>query len=137
MSRSTRAAGRRSAPRASRSRHRSQRARTTSKAIGLTLLSALIPGSGLLMGGRKKLGAFVLTISVVSFPLLLDRDCGLDTAIGTSFRAVLANPAPMALWGLIVAALLLAGSALVFVGLMVAIPVLGHATWHLYRKLIA
>jgi uncharacterized membrane protein len=42
----------------------------------------------------------------------------------------------MALWGLIVAALLLAGSALAFVGLMVAIPVLGHATWHLYRKLI-
>jgi polyisoprenyl-teichoic acid--peptidoglycan teichoic acid transferase len=64
MSRSTRAAGRRSAPRANRSRHRTPRARTTSKAIGLTLLSALIPGSGLLMGGRKKLGAFVLTISV-------------------------------------------------------------------------
>ncbi|MFC6157718.1 LCP family glycopolymer transferase [Kribbella jiaozuonensis] len=64
MSRSTRAAGRRAAPRASRSRHRSHRARTTSKAIGLTLLSALVPGSGLLMGGRKKLGAFVLTISV-------------------------------------------------------------------------
>ena len=78
-----------------------------------------------------------MMVSVVSFPLLLDRDCGLDTAIGTSFRAVMANPGPMALWGLIVAAFLLAGSALVFVGLMVAIPVLGHATWHLYRKLIA
>ncbi|TDW71109.1 LCP family glycopolymer transferase [Kribbella pratensis] len=64
MSRSTRAAGRRAAPRASRSRARSHRARTASKAIGLTLLSALVPGSGLLMGGRKKLGAFVLTISV-------------------------------------------------------------------------
>jgi polyisoprenyl-teichoic acid--peptidoglycan teichoic acid transferase len=64
MTRSTRAAGRRSAPRATRSRHRSPRARTTSKAIGLTLLSALIPGSGLVMGGRKKLGAFVLTISI-------------------------------------------------------------------------
>jgi uncharacterized membrane protein len=48
----------------------------------------------------------------------------------------MANPGPMALWGLIVAGLLVAGSALVFVGLMVAIPVLGHATWHLYRKLI-
>ena len=79
---------------------------------------------------------FAMMLSVVSFPLLLDRDTGLDTAIGTSFRAVLANPGPMALWGLIVAALLLAGSALAFVGLMVAIPVLGHATWHLYRKLI-
>ncbi|MEI8410536.1 MULTISPECIES: LCP family protein [unclassified Kribbella] len=64
MSRSTRAAGRRSAPRASRSRHRTPRARTASKAIGLTLLSALVPGSGLLMGGRKKLGAFVLTLSI-------------------------------------------------------------------------
>src|SRR3954447_24849802 len=64
MSRSTRAAGRRAAPRATRSRHRSHRARTTSKAIGLTLVSALVPGSGLLMGGRKKLGAFVLTISI-------------------------------------------------------------------------
>ncbi|MFI7060231.1 LCP family protein [Kribbella sp. NPDC050124] len=64
MSRSTRAAGRRSAPRANRSRHRTPRARTASKAIGLTLLSALVPGSGLVMGGRKKLGAFVLTISI-------------------------------------------------------------------------
>src|SRR3954462_7280114 len=64
MSRSTRAAGRRAAPRASRSRARSHRARTTSKAIGLTLVSALVPGSGLLMGGRKKLGAVGLTISI-------------------------------------------------------------------------
>jgi uncharacterized membrane protein len=78
-----------------------------------------------------------MMLSVVSFPLLLDRDTGLDTAIGTSFRAVLANPGPMALWGLIVAAGLLAGTAVAFVGLMVVIPVLGHATWHLYRKLIA
>lgn len=77
-----------------------------------------------------------MMLSVVSFPLLLDRDSGLDTAIGTSFRAVLANPGPMALWGLIVAGLLVAGTALAFVGLMVAVPVLGHATWHLYRKLI-
>ena len=77
-----------------------------------------------------------MMISVVSFPLLLDRDTGLDTAIGTSVRAVLANPVPMALWGLIVAAGLLGGTLLAFVGLMVVIPVLGHATWHLYRKLI-
>jgi uncharacterized membrane protein len=78
-----------------------------------------------------------MMLSVVSFPLLLDRDTGLDTAIGTSFRAVLANPGPMALWGLLVAAILLAGMAVVFVGLVVAVPVLGHATWHLYRKLVA
>ena len=78
-----------------------------------------------------------MMISVVSFPLLLDRDTGLDTAIGTSVKAVLANPVPMALWGLVVALGLLGGTLLAFVGLMVVIPVLGHATWHLYRKLIA
>ena len=78
-----------------------------------------------------------MMISVVSFPMLVDRDTGLDTAIRTSFRAVLANPAPMALWGLVVAGGLLVGTALMFVGLMVVVPVLGHATWHLYRKLVA
>ena len=77
-----------------------------------------------------------MMVSVVSFPLLIDRDAGLDTAIKTSFRAVAANPGPMALWGLVVAASLLAGTALVFVGLMVVVPVLGHATWHLYRRLV-
>jgi uncharacterized membrane protein len=78
-----------------------------------------------------------MMISVVSFPLLVDRDVGLDTAIKTSFRAVTANPGSMALWGAVVAASLIAGTALMFVGLMVAVPVLGHATWHLYRKLVA
>jgi uncharacterized membrane protein len=78
-----------------------------------------------------------MMISVVSFPMLLDRDAGLDTAIRTSFRAVIDNPGPMAQWGAVVAGSLLAGSALFFVGLMVAVPVLGHATWHLYRKLVA
>jgi uncharacterized membrane protein len=77
-----------------------------------------------------------MMLSVVSFPLLIDRDVGLDTAITTSFRAVAKNPKAMALWGLIVAAVLLAGTALAFVGLVVAVPVLGHATWHLYRKLV-
>jgi uncharacterized membrane protein len=77
-----------------------------------------------------------LSISIVSFPMLLDRDVGLDTAIRTSVRAVLANPGPMSLWGLIVAAGLVLGSIPLFVGLVVVLPVLGHATWHLYRKLI-
>lgn len=79
---------------------------------------------------------FAMMLSVVSFPLLVDRDVGLDTAIATSFRAVMRNPRAMALWGLVVAAALLAGTALAFVGLVVAVPVLGHATWHLYRKLV-
>jgi uncharacterized membrane protein len=79
----------------------------------------------------------VLAISVVSFPLLLDRKVSAGTAMGISIRAVLANPRPMLLWGLIVAAGLLVGSIPFFVGLCVVMPVLGHATWHLYRKVVA
>jgi uncharacterized membrane protein len=77
-----------------------------------------------------------MTISLVSFPLLIDRDTGLDTAIRTSARAVMINPGPMAAWGLVVAGALVLGSIPLFLGLVVVIPVLGHATWHLYRKLV-
>jgi uncharacterized membrane protein len=79
----------------------------------------------------------VLAISVVSFPLLLDRDVGLRTAVATSMRAVMANPGPMAIWGLIVAGGLAVGSIPLFLGLIIIMPVLGHATWHLYRKVVA
>jgi uncharacterized membrane protein len=78
----------------------------------------------------------VLMISVVSFPMLLDRDVGLYTAVATSVHAVVANPVPMAVWGLIVAGGLVIGSLPVFLGLILIMPVLGHATWHLYRKLV-
>lgn len=78
----------------------------------------------------------VLAISVVSFPLLLDRDVGLRTAVLTSISAVTANPGPMAVWGLIVAGGLLIGSIPAFLGLIIVMPVLGHATWHLYRKVV-
>jgi uncharacterized membrane protein len=80
--------------------------------------------------------AVVLSISVVSFPLLLDRDVGADLAVHTSVRTVAANPVTMALWGLIVAALLVLGSLPLFVGLAVVMPVLGHSTWHLYRRVV-
>jgi uncharacterized membrane protein len=79
----------------------------------------------------------VLAISVVSFPLLLDRDIGLDVAVWTSIRAVAArNPGPMAVRGLIVAGGLVIGSIPAFLGLIIVMPVLGHATWHLYRKVV-
>jgi uncharacterized membrane protein len=78
----------------------------------------------------------VLAISVVSFPLLLDRNVGLRTAVATSVRAVLINPGPMAAWGLIVAGGLVLGSIPVLLGLIIVMPVLGHATWHLYRKVV-
>jgi uncharacterized membrane protein len=77
-----------------------------------------------------------MTISIVSFPLLLDRDVGLDTAILTSVRAVMANPVPMMVWGMIVTAGLVIGTLPFFVGLIVVLPVLGHATWHLYRAMV-
>jgi uncharacterized membrane protein len=78
----------------------------------------------------------VLTISVVSFPMLLDRDVGLYAAVATSVHAVVENPVPMAVWGLIVAGSLVIGSIPALLGLVIVMPVLGHATWHLYRKLV-
>jgi uncharacterized membrane protein len=78
----------------------------------------------------------VLMISVVSFPLLLDRNVGAGVAILTSVRVVLRNPVTMAMWGLIIAGLLVIGSLPLFIGLAVVMPVLGHSSWHLYRKVV-
>jgi uncharacterized membrane protein len=78
----------------------------------------------------------VLAISVVSFPMLLDRDCGVATAVRTSIQASLVNPVPIAVWGAIVAGGLAIGSLPFLLGLIVVVPVLGHATWHLYRRLV-
>ena len=77
-----------------------------------------------------------LTVSVVSFPLMLDRDVGAAVALLTSIKAVAQNPVILGIWGLIVAVLLFVGSLPFFLGLTVVVPVLGHATWHLYRKLV-
>lgn len=92
---------------------------------------------GLGMGVGFVFALLVLSISVVSFPLLLDRNVGLVTAVRTSVWAVVENPGPMALWGLIVAGGLVIGMAPALLGLIVVMPVLGHATWHLYRKVVA
>jgi len=78
----------------------------------------------------------VLATTVIAFPMLLDRDVGAVAAVETSLRATLVNPVPIACWGLIVAALLIVGSIPLFVGLAVIMPILGHATWHLYRKIV-
>ena len=97
------------------------------------------PGWTLIIGGGG-IGFFfavvVFSISVVSFPLILDRDVSVMTAIQTSIRAVFANPITMGMWGFIVAGALLIGSLPFFVGLCVVLPVLGHSTWHVYRKVI-
>jgi uncharacterized membrane protein len=78
-----------------------------------------------------------LVIGVVSFPLLLDRNVGVRTAVATSVRATLTNPGPMAMWGLIIAGSLVIGAIPLLVGLAIVLPVLGHSTWHLYRKVVS
>lgn len=90
---------------------------------------------GVGMGFLFALVAFA--VSAVSFPLLLDRHVDVDIAIGTSLRVVKENPGAMALWAFIVVAALILGSLPALLGLIVVVPVLGHATWHLYRKAVA
>lgn len=82
------------------------------------------------------LALFVYTITVVSFPLLLDRDVDFVTAMITSVKAVTTSPVVMLGWGVAVSILLIIASLPAFVGLVVILPILGHATWHLYRKLV-
>lgn len=77
------------------------------------------------------------SLTVVSFPLLLDRDVDFITAMITSVQSVVKNPKTMIAWGLIVAGLLFLSILPMFLGLFVTLPVLGHATWHLYRRLVA
>ena len=78
----------------------------------------------------------VLMLSVVTFPLLLDRNVGAAAAMLTSIRAVVKNPGTMAVWGLFVACSLALGSVPMFFGLAIVLPILGHATWHLYRRVV-
>lgn len=96
-------------------------------------------GGGLILYGNVVgfLFAFAaLSISVVGFPLLLDKPTSTVTAISTSIRAVNSNTLVMFVWGGIVVVLLAAGAILFLVGLAVVLPILGHATWHLYRKIV-
>jgi len=90
---------------------------------------------GNLLGFLFALGTRPAT--VIAFPMLIDRDVGVVAAVTTSMRAVVANPGPMLLWGIIVALALVVGSIPLFIGLAIVVPVLGHATWHLYRRVVA
>jgi uncharacterized membrane protein len=82
------------------------------------------------------LAALALCLSVVSFPLMLERDVGLVPAVAASLRVSRQNPAAVALWGFLVAAALVAGSLPLFIGLSVVMPALGHSTWRFYRRTI-
>jgi uncharacterized membrane protein len=75
-------------------------------------------------------------LSAVSAPLMFDRDVDLRTGLATGVRAVAANPQPMVAWALTIAALTALGFATFLVGLVIVLPLLGHATWHAYRDLV-
>ena len=78
----------------------------------------------------------VLAITAVSFPMMLDRNVGVETAVWTSIRVCVTNPGTMARWGLVIVAGLVLGTIPLLLGLAVVMPVLGHATWHLYRRAV-
>ncbi len=92
----------------------------------------------IVVGNLVGLGFAVVTlaISVVSFPMLVDRPVEWGTAMQTSMRVARENPVVVAVWGLIVVALLVLGALPALIGLAVALPVLGYATWHLYRRAV-
>jgi len=90
---------------------------------------------GTLVGAAMAL--FTFSITVVSFPLLLDRDIDVVTAIITSVRAVQASPAVMLGWGAVTAVVVFLAMAPFFSGLLVVLPLWGHATWHLYRRIVS
>jgi uncharacterized membrane protein len=92
----------------------------------------------ILIGGAVGVvfAAAVLAVSVVSMPMLVDCNVSAADAVRTSVRATRDNPAVMLRWGIIVAALLIAGSIPLFIGLAVVLPWLGYSTWHLYTRLV-
>jgi uncharacterized membrane protein len=83
------------------------------------------------------LSLILFSLTVVSFPLLLDRDVDFVTAMITSVRAVVTSPLPMIGWAVLIVILLAVSAMPYFLGLVVTLPVLGHTTWHLYRRIIA
>ena len=83
------------------------------------------------------LSLILFSLTVVSFPLLLDREVDFVTAMVTSVRAVVTSPLPMIGWAAVIVVLMIVSALPYFLGLIVTVPVLGHATWHLYRRIVA
>lgn len=90
---------------------------------------------GNLLGALIALALF--SVSVVSYPMLLDRDVDFVTAMITSIRAVVTSPGPLVGWGIFIGTILGIAILPMFLGLFVVLPMLGHATWHLYRRVVA
>ena len=100
---------------------------TTQKGLHFILLGNFV---GAIMA------VIVFSLTVISFPLLLDHDLDFVTAMTTSVRAVLANPMPMFIWAVIIGVCLLVSIITLFITLPIILPVLGHGTWHMYRKVV-
>jgi uncharacterized membrane protein len=83
------------------------------------------------------LAAILFSLTVVSFPLLLERDLDFVTAMITSVRSVVTSPVPMLGWAAVITVLLIIAALPFFLGLVIVLPVLGHTTWHLYRRIVA
>ena len=103
-------------------------------------LGVLLTGNGpiMLLVGTTIGAGFALALfsfTVVGLPLLLEREVDFISAIITSVSAVTQNPVSLGLWGLVIAVVLFAGMVPLFLGLFIALPVLGHASWHMYRAL--
>jgi uncharacterized membrane protein len=96
----------------------------TPRGTGLLVVGSIIGGA---------IAAFVFSISVVGVPLLLATQTDAVSAAKASFAAVARNPKPMALWAVLIAAIMAAGFMLMLVGLVIALPLIGHATWHAYQ----
>jgi uncharacterized membrane protein len=114
---------------------------TEPASVGAFLRGVFTTGEGwtmILVGAAIGIAfaAAVLVISVVSMPMLVDCDVGATKAVSTSIRASRENAGEMVRWGIIVAALLVAGSIPLFIGLAVVLPWLGYSTWHLYTRLV-
>ena len=104
-------------------------------------LGVIFEGNGpvmLLVGSVIGAGfaAVLFSVTVAGLPLLLDREVDFVSAMILSVKAVLENMGVMIVWGLVIAALLFVAMLPIFLGLFIAMPVLGHATWHMYRKLL-
>lgn len=112
------------------------------RTVGAFIMAVLTTGPGwamIVVGNLVGLGFAVvaLAVSVFSLPMLMDGEKSALVAVLASVRAVQRNPGPMAMWGVIVAVMLALGSLPVFAGLIFVFPILGHATWHLYRRTIS
>lgn len=109
--------------------------------VGAFVIDTVTTGAGWIMiligvGVGFVFAATVLVISLVSFPMLIDRRAGIPVAVATSVNVARENPATVAKWGAIVAFLMALGSIPFFLGLIIVLPILGHATWHLYRAAV-